>query len=229
MTMVELQQPRTLIHRLDGRDLRVLVDTPYVYLARDDVEAIAGVPPWGTGDTLLTAADERSIEISGVTFIPLDVATDRVRTDATDQDRAAAFLAWLDEHAPTFTDPRVLELAHQPASFATAYTVAAAAKAIADELRIDLGRDRLFDHMDALGWIERNEPGAPWIITALPHNNDWLTLRAVGIGPRRSGKTQRQYLQIHVTPAGLAKLTDTFRDLPPAPKLRALPTPPLFD
>ncbi len=229
MTMVELQQPRTLIHRLHGQDLRVLVDTPYVYLSRDDVEAIAGVPPWGTGDTLLTAADEHSIEISGVTFIPLDVATDRVRTDAIDQDRAAAFLAWLDEHAPTFTDPAVLELAHQPASFATAYTVAAAAKTIADELGIDLGRDRLFDHMDALGWIERNEPGGPWVITVLPYNRDWLTLRAVSIGPRRTGKTLRSYPQIHVTPAGLEELTETFRALRPAPKLRALPTPTLFD
>lgn len=228
MTMVALQQPRTLIHRVDGRDLRVLVDTPYVYLSRDDVEAIASVPPWSTGDTLIPAADEHSIEISGVTFIPIDAAVDRVHADSTDPAAAGKFLFWLDEHRPTFTDASVLELAHQPAPFTTAHTVAAAAALIAAELGISLGRDRLFDHMDSIGWIERNDSTSPWIITALPHNNDWLTFRAVLVGPRRSGKA-RPYPQIHVTPAGLAQLTESFRNLRPAPQLRALPTPTLFD
>ncbi|MDJ1113210.1 phage antirepressor KilAC domain-containing protein [Microbacterium dauci] len=229
MTMVELQQPRTLIHRVDGRDLRVLVDRPYIYFARDDVETIATVPPWGTGDTLLTEADEHTIEISGVAYVPIDVALNRVRDDAKDRVKAHAFIAWVEEQRPTFTNPDILELAHQPASFASAYTVAGAAKALADELGIKLGRDRLFELMDSLGWIERNSETSNWMVTALPHNKDWLALRAITIGPRRTHAAGQQYLQIHVTQAGLVELARILRLQQPQPAPTPEPTPTLFD
>ncbi|OYC97235.1 phage antirepressor KilAC domain-containing protein [Microbacterium sp. Yaish 1] len=226
--VVELQQPRQLIHRVDGRDLRVLVDRPYVYLSRDDVEAIAGIPPWGTGE-LLVVDDEHSIDVGGVTYIPLDAAVNRIRDDANDIEQAHDFMEWLVAELPRLTAAETLAAAERPTGTVVgSYTVAAAAKHLADRLGIRLGRDGLFDHLDRLGWIERNDASSHWIITAHPHNQGYLVVHAVSVGPKGRNKAHR-YLQIYVTPTGLTELERILADLAPPAKAPPLVPATLFD
>ncbi|WP_336627340.1 MULTISPECIES: phage antirepressor KilAC domain-containing protein [unclassified Microbacterium] len=220
VAMVELQQPRTVIPRVDGHDLHILVDHPYVYLRRDDVERIAVIPPWATGETLLLD-DDQVHDINGAEYYPLEWAMTRALEDTQAPARARRFLDWLRDELPAYTTDEVLEQAHRVAPFIEAYTVAAAARILDQDPTITIGRDRLFDHMAELGWIERNlTPDAEWVITRLPHDRDWLTLRAVNVGPTtRHG--QRRYLQIHITTKGLAELHRTLAgvgrpDPPPA-------------
>jgi len=206
MSMVELQQPRPMIPRVAGRDLRMLVDHPFVYLRRDDVEELAGIPPWGTGETLLLD-DSQVVEINDVEYYPLETALHRAQFESTDARKSDAFLRWVEQELPQYLTPDVLEAAHRVPSFSEAYTVAGAARLLDQDPEISTGRDRLFEHMESLGWIERNDEGVDaWIPTQLPTARDWLTLRTVYVGPRRKA---RPYLQIHVTNAGLAELRES--------------------
>lgn len=219
--MVELQQPRTLIPRVDGHDLHILVDHPYVYLRRDDVEHFAGIPPWSTGPTLLLD-DHQVLEISGAEYYPLEWAITRALEDSLTPTRARRFVDWVRDELPAYVTDEQLENAHRTPGFVDAYTVTAAARILDQDPTISIGRDRLFDHMAQLGWIERNlTPDAEWVITRLPHDRDWLTLRTVTVGPKLRGTPQRRYLQIHITKGGLAELHRTLagtgRPDPPAP------------
>lgn len=220
MVMVELQQPRHLVHRVDGHDLHVLVDHPYVYLSAEDVEAIAGVPAWATGESLLL--DEgQTVDLDGVTFYPLDEAVARAREESLTPERAARFLAWIEEHLPLILDPELLEHAHRVPSVTQSYTVAAAAEILDRDPAISMGRARLFEHMAFLGWIERRV--GDWAVTPLAHGRDWLVSRPVIVRGRR-------YRQIHVTRAGLIELR---RSLVASPAVSAIPASPaqpaLFD
>ena len=222
--MVQLQQPRTLIPRVDGRDIRLLVDHPYVYFRREDVEEFADIPPWGNGETLLLN-DDQVIEVEGVEYYTLETVIYRARFDALTPAKGDALLQWIDQSLDQYLTPDVLEAAHRAPSFAEAYTVAAAARLLDQDPGVSMGRDRLFDLMEQLGWIERNTVGADaWVPTQLPTSRDWIALRAVNVGPR---KASRRYLQIHITNAGLAELRRTLADIKPAPKPAAHPT--LFD
>lgn len=231
-TMVELQQPRTLIARVHGENLRILVDHPFVYLRRDDVEQLAAVPPWATGEQLLLG-DDQVIEISGVEYYPLEWAMSRALEDSTDPTRGARFLSWIRDELPAYTSDQVLEQAHRIPHFATAHTVAAAARTLSADPTISIGRDGLFEYMATLAWIHRatptrtGNPAGDWTISRTAHDRDWLTLRPITIGPAtRHG--QRRYLQIHITDAGLTELHRLLAGISaPAPPPPAHPT--LFD
>jgi hypothetical protein len=203
MTMVELLQPRTIISRINGRDIRLLVDHPYVYFRREDVEDFADIPPWGNGETLLLD-DDQVIEVNGVEYYTLETVLYRARFDALSSEKGDELLRWIDAELDQYLTPEVLEAAHRAPSFAEAYTVAAAAKLLDQDPGVSMGRDRLFEFMSQLGWIERNTTGADaWIPTRLPTSRDWVAIRTVNVGPRKS---PTRYLQIHITNAGLAEL-----------------------
>lgn len=204
--MVELLQPRLLIHRYAGQDVRILVDHPYVYLRAEDVEKAAGVPPWSTGETLLLDEGQQ-VDIGGTEWYPLDEAQARAGTDSTDPAAAAAFLTWLDGELPTLLDQDTLEAAHRVPGFATALTIAGAAH------QVGLGRDALFDRLEEAGWITRPVPDGDWAITPTAHARDWLTIRDKLVAPRTS-RHHRSYPQIHVTPAGMTELRQLLGALP---------------
>jgi len=230
--MVELQQPRTLIARVDGTDLRILVDHPFVYLRREDVERLAAIPPWATGEQLLLD-DDQVLEISGTEYYPLEWALSRAIEDTLDAHKATRFLDWIRDELPAYTSDQVLEQAHRVPHFVTAHTVAAAARTLSADPTISIGRDGLFEYMATLGWIHRatpnrtGNPAGDWTISRTAHDRDWLTLRPITIGPAtRHG--QRGYMQIHVTDAGLAELHRLLAGIStPAPPPPAHPT--LFD
>lgn len=201
-----LQQPRLLIPRVAGRDLRVLVDHPYVHVRASDVEAIAGVPPWSTGETLLGPV-EQLVVFDGVEYYPVSVAVTRARDEGMDRAGAAAFLDWVDEGLPALLDPEMLDRAARRASFASSFTVARAAELLSRDPRIEIGRDRLFDHLERIGWIHRPLPDEAWRLTAVALEHDWLTTRPMTIG---HGRHARHYEQVHVTPAGMTELARTF-------------------
>ncbi|CAN7238710.1 phage antirepressor KilAC domain-containing protein [Microbacterium sp. LjRoot45] len=222
--MVELQQPRPIIPRVDGQNLHILVDHPYVYLRRDDVEALAGIPPWGTGEKLLLD-DDQVVDINGAEYYPLETALHRARYESLTPSKADAFLQWVEAELPQYLTPEVLEAAHRVPAFSEAYTVAGAARLLDQDPEISTGRDRLFDHMAELGWIERNTEGVDaWIPTSTATSRDWLTLRTVYVGPRRNA---RPYLQIHITNAGLTELRRTLAGTARSTTRPAHPT--LFD
>ncbi|WP_396645396.1 phage antirepressor KilAC domain-containing protein [Microbacterium sp.] len=214
--VVELAQPRKLLSRWHGHgDLLIVIDGAYTYLRADDVEHLAGIPRWSTGDTVL--GDEWPLDVAGVAFYLLDDAFRRCEQHGTLM--AREFTAWLLEFLAR-VDDTVLEEAHQPVPFTNAHTVTQAARALAESLRITLGRDQLFEQLDRLDWIGRNTPDDDWVITPFAHTRDLLTLRPVNV-PASNRERRRRYLQIHVTPRGLDELR---RLLAPA----VPPPPPLF-
>jgi hypothetical protein len=221
--VVELARPRRLIPRWPGHgDLHLLVDDPVVYLRSADVERLAGIPPWGRGETLLLD-DEALVLIDTVPYYTLAVAVGRAEYE--DTVLAGEFVAWLDEQLPLLLDPAELERAHRVPGFAGAHTVTAAAKILARDLGLRLGRDRLFEHLAGLGWITRAGVDEDWDVTSLAHDRDWLTRRPVAI-PAPTRDRRRQYLQVHVTERGLAQLRTALavgRPEPPPPE------PTLFD
>jgi hypothetical protein len=223
MTMVELQQPRLMILRVNGRDLRTLVDHPSAYFRREDVEELADIPPWGNGETLLLDEDQ-VVDVDGVEYYTLEGVLYRARFDSLTPAKGDALLAWFDRELPLYLTPEVLEAAHRAPSFAEAYPVAAAAALLDKDPGLTMTRDRLFTHMAELGWIQRNDPTEDWQVTTLPYSRDWLTLRTVYVGPRRS---RRRYEQIHVTNAGLQELRTILTAAKPAPAPITHPT--LFD
>lgn len=210
--VAELQQPRQLIPRVAGRDLRVLVRDGIVYLAQADVEAIAGIPPWGTGEVLVPIDHAALFPYRGVDYIRLDAALARIHDDATELDAATILSRWIEHDLPGFTTPEVVALAERPVTTVVgAFTVAGAARQLAARTGTSLGRDRLFDHMDCIGWIGRNDAASPWIIAAHPHNQGWLIAKTVTV---HTGKKARPYPQVYITPAGLDALEQTLH--PPA-------------
>jgi len=182
-------------------DIRVNITDRSVWLRADQVEQLAGIPPWATGDTLL--GDEEVLAIGDAWFYDLDGAVAKCAHHGTAL--AVAFGDWVREFAAD-VDDQVLENAHQRVAFIHALTVAQAARVLDGDPAISMGRDRLFAHLEQLGWIERSSPAHDWIITREAHQRDWLTLRTVTIP---NGIDTRPYLQVHVTHAGLDEIRRT--------------------
>ena len=219
--------PELLIARWPSHgDVRVLVDRPYVYLRADDVEALAGVKPWGSGAVLVPAADEL-VQHRDAWWYPLHVAIARAELEQTEQ--AAGFIAWLDDAATHWTDDATLDAAHRAASYGDAVTVRRAADLLSHDPAIAIGQNALFDHLEQVGWINRNSPADDWVITPEAFRANLLTTRPrhVQDGTRRG----RRYLQVYVTRDGLTQLRKSLRGLGAGtviPIDRA-PQPSLFD
>lgn len=206
--MVELAQPRKLLPRWPGHgDLTIVIDGAYTYLRADQVEQLAGIPAWGDGETVLP--DEWPLDVAGTPFYAIDDAVQKCERHGTAL--AAEFVSWLREFLSTVDDD-ALEQAHKVVHFTDAYSMTRAARILDADPTITMGRDRLFAYLEQLGWIERSSPAHDWIITRRPHDRDWLTLRAVRV-PAGNKTGWRDYLQVHVTPAGIAELRRTLHAL----------------
>lgn len=202
--VVELAQPRKLLPRWSGHgDLTIVIDGAYTYLRADQVEQLAGIPPWGEGETVLP--DEWPLDVAGIPFYSMDDAVRKCEQHGTAL--ALEFVTWLREFLAG-VDDEALELAHRVVPFVEAFTVSNAAAILDADPAISMGRARLFAHLEQLGWIERSSPAHDWVITRRPHDRDWLVLRPVRVpAPTRSG--WRDYPQVHVTAAGIAELRRT--------------------
>lgn len=221
MTAVaELARTRTtLIPRWFGHgDLTIVVDDERAYLRADQVEQLAGIPPWSTGETLL--GDAFPLEMDGRPFYELDEAIARCETAQTTT--AGEFLAWLGDTLADLLEDEVLDVAQPVPAFIGSHPVAAAARLLSDDPEVRIGRQGLFAHMHALGWTERHDDH--WVMTNLPRRRGWLTTRNVALGPHRG-----IYPQIHVTPAGLAELGRTLHAVNPERDSTTTPHPTLFE
>lgn len=218
--MVELARTRTkLIHRMPGAgDLWVFVDGGAMYLRADQVEAIAGIPPWSTGELLVDVDTWETID--GHVCYPVEAAIARCEAAATPA--ASRFLAWLREIL-TSTDDDALDKAQLVPSFIGSHPVHVAARILSEDPEITIGRDGLFAFMHEAGWLNRE--GGDWAVTHTARRNGWLTVRNVPV----PGRGRVPYPQTYITPAGLVelqqRLTAGRRHSPPEPTQH----PTLFD
>lgn len=197
-TMTELARTRTkLIHRMPTRgDLWIYVEAGAMLVRTDQLEALAGIPPW-SGDEVLFAEDAWTT-VDGHVCTPLEHAIARCEADASST--SAEFLGWL-EGVLKQVDDDVLDQAQSLPGFIGSHPVQIAARRLSEDPALTIGRDGLFAFMHAEGWIERG--GDAWQVTHLARRNGWLTVRQVPVGRGR-----RTYAQTYVTPEGLAVLRD---------------------
>lgn len=212
MTVVaELARARTkLIPRMVGRgDLTVFVERGAMFVRADQLEHLAGIPPWSGGE-LLVDVDEWAT-IDGHTCYPLEVAI--ARCEAAGTPTAAAFLEWFDAYRATLDDS-VLDQAQGMPGFIGSFPVARAAQLLSADPEIKLGRDHLYAYMHEIGWVQRGE--SDWEVTHLARRNGWLTVRPKLV----PGRGRHPYMQPYVTPDGLTQLQQLLtvgrRHAPPA-------------
>lgn len=207
--VVELAPTHKLLPRWSGHgDLHIVIETDRVFVRSDQAEQLAGIPPWGRGETLL---DDHWFEHNGNQYYPLEDAIARCETEETAL--AASFLAWLNETLEQLLNEDVLDMAQGVPSFIGSYPVDRAASILDRDPAISIGRTSLFAHMHLEGWLTRRDD---WEISTVARRNGWLTTRNVTVpAPTRSGR--RAYPQIYVTPAGLTELRRTLHALNSSP------------
>ena len=210
--MVDLARARTkLIHRMPGEgDLWVYVDAGGLFLRADQVEALAGIPPWSGGE-LLVDVDEWTI-LDGHACYPVETAI--ARCEAAGGARAGGFLAWLRDTLATLDDETVDQAQILP-GFIGSHPVDKAARLLSEDPEISVGPRGLFEFMHDRGWLSRGPKD--WEITHVARRNGWLTVRNVPV----PGRGRRPYPQTYVTPVGLTELgrmlTVGRRSRPPDP------------
>ncbi len=220
--VAELARARTkIIHRMPAAgDLWLFVDNGAMFLRADQVEQLAGIPPWSGGESLLDIDDWAMLD--GHACYPVDVAVARCETAATSQ--SAAFLAWLSGILEVVDDDH-LDKAQAVPGFMGSFPVDAAARRLSTDPDIEIGRRALFAFMSDLGWLRRGGVDDDWEVTHLARRNGWLTIRNVLV----RGRGRRSYPQPYVTPDGLTELSRQLKELrhrsPPPPDLH----PTLFD
>ncbi|WP_221585584.1 phage antirepressor KilAC domain-containing protein [Microbacterium sp. G2-8] len=217
-----LQEPVRIIARwISHGDLSIVVDGDYVYLRADQLEQLADVPAWSSGETIV--GDEWPADLDGVPFYTLDAAVAKVNEHAG-RETPRQFLAWLNVELPNLLEPRVVEAARGDVSFVGAYPVASAARHLDRHPEISMGRDRLFAYLEHHGWIERIDDA--WAPTTMSRSRGWVTVRRIP-HPDPSRRGRALYGQIYITPSGLEQLRDelTPEPIPAAPDTLR----PLFD
>ncbi|QYF98933.1 phage antirepressor KilAC domain-containing protein [Microbacterium sp. PAMC21962] len=218
--VVELSRTRTkLIHRMPGAgDLWIFVDAGAMFMRADQVEAIAGIPPWSTGELLVEAGTWETID--GHVCYPVEVAIARCEAAATPP--ASRFLDWV-RTVLEATDDDALDKAQLVPSFIGSHPVHVAARILSEDPEVTIGRNGLFEVMHQAGWLDRS--GGDWTVTHVARRNGWLTVRNIPV----PGRGRTPYPQTYVTPAGLVELqrllTAGRRHSPPEPAQH----PTLFD
>lgn len=224
MGTVDVAPTGKLIPRWRGHgDLTIILVNTRVFARADQVEQLAGIPPWTTGETLLGAS--WPLELDGHPFYELDEAI--ARCEAADTTQAGEFLDWLRGELDDLLSDETLDLAQRLPSIIGSYPIRVAARLLSDTPTVQIGQQGLFAHLHTLGWIERPHDTADWSMTTLARRKGWLTVRNVTV-PAATRTHRRTYPQLHVTPAGLTELARTLHATsPPAPD-RPVPLP-LFD
>ena len=222
IAVVDLARPEVkVIARWPGHgDLTILVRDGVVYVRADQLEQLAGIPPWSSGETLLE--DVWPLEVDGKPFDVLDVAV--ARCEASDTEAASAFLHWLRETVEDLLVDEQLDRAQRVPGFIGSYPVKVAARLLDQDPTIRIGPKLLFAHMHELGWISRTSTGE-WALADVARRHGWLTTRPV---PRTwRGAPAHPYPQPYVTPLGLAELHRTLAGVSPPHEQEDAPT--LFD
>lgn len=219
--MLERTGTRTLIPQWFGHGpLTIKVAADAVYLRADQVEQLAGIPPWAHGEQLLDA-DWHMFD--GHPYYELNHAIARCESEATDQ--AAEFLCWLDAQLAELLVDEVLDNAQKVPGFIGSHSVGKAAEILDRDPQISIGRGRLFRHLEVLGWVVRDSNGTLHP-TDRARRSGWVTIRNV---PLELGRRQsRTYPQIYITPDGLTELRRSLHALNQTPAEPA-PQPALFD
>lgn len=201
-------------------DLRVIVTDGDVFVAVDDVHALAdldmaGVLPASVPSMSWAKAPGAEL----VTLYGLSDAAELLEYVATD--RAAELLTWMLATIPEILTAQDQDRAGRLESFLTAYTVQQAAAILDRDPAVSIGRQSLFDHLELIGWAARGLNGT-WQPTPAALRDRHVAVRMVTV---RTGKQTTPYPQLYVTPAGLAELRRSLRALhpdapatPPAPE-----------
>lgn len=200
--MAELAHSARFIPRWREHDLHIEIRDDIVYLHAGDVEHLAGIAPWSTGETLID--DDWPLEIDGAPFYQLATALERCKS--ADTALAAEFLTWLDVQLRELLTDTSLDHALRVTGFVGSHTVRQAAKILDRDPGISIGMHSLFAHMHLQGWITRTVDTDPWVITAAARRSGWLTIHEVIV-------RRRTYPQIYVTPTGLDELRTTLHAL----------------
>ena len=200
----------TLIPRwLDHGDLTLLVHDGAVYARADQLEHLAHLTPWASGETLLDTT--WPLELNGHAYYHLEDAIARCEADGSTH--ATDFLTWLRATLPELINDDVLDQAQYIPGFIGSHPVRVAARILSDDPTISIGRTALFAHMHHHGWIDRTNDH--WTITTRARRNGWLTIRDVILPTVATAR--RTYPQIYITPAGLTELRRTLGALHPTP------------
>lgn len=117
----------------------------------------------------------------------------------------------------------ILDVAQAATEISDGFTVARAAEILSRDTAIDIGRSRLFTHLNTIGWTIRDHAHEDrWIATTTARAAGWLFDRDVVV---RLGDIDRHVVpQILITLAGLVELRRTLSSPPDHPY-----QPPLFD
>ncbi|WP_449408048.1 phage antirepressor KilAC domain-containing protein [Microbacterium maritypicum] len=208
--------------------LRILVtvDRKDVFVCSDDLHALAEFDDEYAHPSVRTRHLEWSklpdeAPAAFYTLADTMAVLDHNPTHATGE-----LLAWFREQLPLATGDAAIDNAIGLVAFTDAWTVQQAAMILDGDPQISTGRTRLFDHLAAIGWAQRDLIGH-W--TPLPYatRHGLLTLRNITI---RSGtRAAEDYAQLYVTKDGLAELRKTLHALhkqpveQPAPETLPIP------
>lgn len=202
-----------ILHWPDHGDLRILVDDPNVFIAAEQLHALAELEDGFEHPTVVahtTWARRESDPLTAFYTLPDAMAVlDHSPTHVT-----AELLAWFREQLPLATGDEAIDKAIGLASFTDAWTVRQAAMVLDGDPQITIGRTRLFAHLNHIGWVHRDHTGH-WAPRQAALRAGHLTLRDIII---RSGtRAAETYTQLYVTETGLAELRRTLHALNPAP------------
>lgn len=137
--------------------------------------------------------------------------------------QTAGFTVWLQGILPSVVTDEVLDGAIGLETFLDAWTVQQAAVILDRDPAVAMGRQRLFELLEHLALIARDEHGH-WIPTSLAIRRGWLTVRPVHVS---RGPSKGRYDQVHVTRDGLAELRRCLHTVG-AGVADDIPTPTLF-
>lgn len=134
-------------------------------------------------------------------------------------------LAWMRVQIPDVLHDDVIDHAVGLETFCTAYSVRQAAMILDRDPAVNLGRTRLFEHLERFGWTYR-DIASHWRPTALATRHHLVTVRDVTVMP--GTRAAAPYPQLMITPTGLAELRRLLHALHPDTPA-TLPAPELLD
>lgn len=218
-----------MIHRWPHHgNLRILVtvDRKDVLIAVDDLHALAEFDddyehPTATKRLLTWSRQPDTSPADFYTLVDAMAALDHNPTHATGE-----LLEWFREQLPLATGDAAIDNAIGLVAFTDAWTVQQAAMILDRDPQISTGRTRLFEHLAAIGWAQRDLTGH-WAPLPYATRHELLTLREITI---RSGtRAAEGYAQLYVTKDGLAQLRKSLHALheqpPDLPAPETLPIP----
>ncbi|MHC9046778.1 phage antirepressor KilAC domain-containing protein [Microbacterium saperdae] len=195
-------------------DLRILVDELNVFVASEDLHALAEFDD-GYAHPTVTARITWA-RTTGAPLTPFYTLAEAMAVlDHNPTHATGELLAWFREQLPLATGDEAIDHAIGLVSFTDAWTVRQAAMILDRDPQISIGRTRLFAHLEHIGWAQRAFATGTWAPLPYATRHGYLTLRDIII---RSGtRAAEAYTQLYVTEDGLTELRRSLNALYPAP------------